>query len=493
MDGQVPLWISTQFNLKYLQLADSNLVGEIPSWVLDMRLYHINLTANHLQGGLLLNSSAWNEMEVVDVSNNALSGKIPSIWHPHIAVLLLNDNFLTGNIPLGLQGISLLEILNLANNHLDGIIPPGLANCSQLQILNLGDNNFGGMIPSEFGKLRNLQSLVIKNNKLSGSFPPSISNCTELYFLDVGENLLTGQIPKSIGNLSELRVLAMRKNNFEGSLPAEMGQLKHLQILDLSSNRLSGFIPRDIFNLQSMLVDPHQEFSMVQMDLTLHNLLYYNFVYENGLKMNSKGRDEDYKYIFPAMASLDLSNNQLNGDMPSDLGKLKGLKLLNLSMNNLNGTIPTSIAQMSWLESLDLSKNHFFGQIPSDLGSLSYLGALNFSNNNLSGSIPQGGHMTTFSKNSYSGNPNLWGCPLPKKCSWPEFTPVPPPISTSINEEEQSGESVWYQIGVGLSYGVGFAIVVLFIVLKRKWGQKYFGRVDMALKFVFLWFHNLTL
>ncbi|XP_057819338.2 receptor-like protein 36 [Cryptomeria japonica] len=497
VDGQIPLWISTQSSLLKLELYENNLFGEIPLWLMDMNLLYINLSSNHLQGRLLLNTSPRNPLAVLDVSRNALSGQIPSIWPPDIKVLLVNDNLLTGNIPLQLQGISSLEIVNLANNYLNGIIPPSLANCSELKILNLEDNNLRGMIPYELGKLSKLKSLVIKKNQLSGSFPPSISNCTELYFLDVGQNFFSGHIPKLIGNLSELKVLAMRKNKYEGSIPVEITQLENLQVLDLSSNQLSGIIPHTIFSLQAMLTETHQEFSMVQYEIfpgespSVYPSTTY--MYKNGLTMNSKGRDEHYTYIFPTMAAIDLSDNQLNGDLPSDLGKLKGLKLLNLSMNNFNGVIPNSIVQMIWLESLDLSANHFSGQIPLDLGSLSYLGALNFSNNHLSGSIPQGGHMTTFNNLSYLGNPNLWGCPLSKKCCWPEFFTSPPPISTYIDGEEHNTESLSYEIGLGFSYVAGFTIVLAFIVMKRKWGHKYFEGIDLVLKFFFPWIRNLTL
>ncbi|XP_059066707.1 receptor like protein 23-like [Cryptomeria japonica] len=283
MNGQVPLWISTQFSLVDLQLADYNLVGEIPSWLLDMSLFSINLTANDLQGRLLLNTLAWEGIYVVDVSNNELCGQIPSIWPSNILVLLLNNNSLTGNIPPRLQDCSSMRVLNLANNHLNGIIPSSLANCSQLQVLNLGYKNLTGMMPSEIG-----------------------------------------QIPKSIGNFSKLRVLAMRSNNFEGSIPAEIEQLKYLQILDLSSNHLSGLIPHGIFSLQAILVEPHQELSMISIDY-MDNLNFwheialdidsrgtnayylYGYDYENGLHMNSKAWTTVRPN--PEIAALELANS----------------------------------------------------------------------------------------------------------------------------------------------------------------------------------------
>ncbi|XP_059068381.1 probable leucine-rich repeat receptor-like protein kinase At1g35710 [Cryptomeria japonica] len=95
--GQIPSWISTQFSLEELKLTDNNLVGEIPSWLLDMKLSYINFTTNHLEGRLLLNSSAWKGITALNMSNNALCGQIPLIWPPRIILLLLNDNLLTGN------------------------------------------------------------------------------------------------------------------------------------------------------------------------------------------------------------------------------------------------------------------------------------------------------------------------------------------------------------------------------------------------------------
>ncbi|KAH9288329.1 hypothetical protein KI387_032446, partial [Taxus chinensis] len=449
IDDQIPAWISTQFSINSLELVNNSLVGEIPYWLWDTSpfLNYVNLSRNNLEGRLFSNTSTWMRLSILDVSGNALTGHMPSIWPPKLTALVLKDNLFSGNIPPSLGSLSQLRLLNLGNNNFSGIIPPSLANCSRLQVLNLGNNGLEGTLPQEFGKLSWLYSLVVRSNKLEGPFPLSIANCLELQVLDIGNNSFEGQIPELVGNISKLRVLVMEGNNFKGSIPSEIGQLTDLHILHLSSNFISGFIPKTILYFEAM--------SKVTQDgsvLSNEDASYYesDLYYQDGLDMISKSIDEQNPYILSTLTSIDLSNNQLDGEVPSDLGKLKGLMFLNLSMNNLQGTIPSSLGELNQLESLDLSENRFSGTIPEDLKYLSYLGSFNLSNNNLSGSIPQGQQMNTFDESSFLGNPNLWGCPLPKNCSWPKFASHAPPLT----KKEVKGKKIsWYGIAVGLSYG----------------------------------------
>ena len=123
-------------------------------------------------------------------------------------------------------------------------------------------------------------------------------------------------------------------------------------------------MPHGIFNLQAMMVEPHQEFSLIpthSYDIPTGLNEDSVYMYKNELKMDSKGRDEEYTYIFSNMVSIDLSNNQLKGVVPYSLGNFKGLKMFNIAINNLNNTIPNNIVQLSWLESLDFSRNNFLG------------------------------------------------------------------------------------------------------------------------------------
>ncbi|XP_072978699.1 receptor kinase-like protein Xa21 [Typha angustifolia] len=86
--------------------------------------------------------------------------------------------------------------------------------------------------------------------------------------------------------------------------------------------------------------------------------------------------------------SLDLSNNQLHGLVPHELGSLSHLKLLNLSFNSLEGSIPASISNCTYLQNLHLNSNHLRGSIPSNLSLCSDLRSINLRNNKIGGGIP---------------------------------------------------------------------------------------------------------
>ncbi|NIM13263.1 MAG: hypothetical protein GTO45_14215 [Candidatus Aminicenantes bacterium] len=84
---------------------------------------------------------------------------------------------------------------------------------------------------------------------------------------------------------------------------------------------------------------------------------------------------------------LSLSNNKLNGSIPSQLSNLTHLEELFLSNNQLSDSIPYTLGNLS-LTVLDLSDNQLSGSIPSQLGNNDWLGELWLNNNQRSGSIP---------------------------------------------------------------------------------------------------------
>ena len=60
--------------------------------------------------------------------------------------------------------------------------------------------------------------------------------------------------------------------------------------------------------------------------------------------------------------SLDLSANQLSGEIPPELGSLSNLEWLDLNGSRLSGEIPSELGSLSNLERLDLHGNQLSGR-----------------------------------------------------------------------------------------------------------------------------------
>ncbi|XP_078159233.1 uncharacterized protein LOC144554768 [Carex rostrata] len=88
------------------------------------------------------------------------------------------------------------------------------------------------------------------------------------------------------------------------------------------------------------------------------------------------------------LKSLDLSDNQLSGNIPAEFGHLRRLQNLNLSVNNLAGNIPSALGNCSNLEFLSLRTNNLQGIIPSNLMHCKNLKIISLRNNLLVGGIP---------------------------------------------------------------------------------------------------------
>ncbi|GJN22138.1 hypothetical protein PR202_gb09676 [Eleusine coracana subsp. coracana] len=96
--------------------------------------------------------------------------------------------------------------------------------------------------------------------------------------------------------------------------------------------------------------------------------------------------------------------------------------------NNINGLIPEDIGKLTKLKTLDLSSNHFSGEIPSSVGHLESLQYLDLSYNNLSGPIP-GSLTKTF---NIVGNPLICEASTGQDC----YRTLPMPMSYSLNDTQ---------------------------------------------------------
>ena len=136
--------------------------------------------------------------------------------------------------------------------------------------------------------------------------------------------------------------------------------------LELSSNGLTGGLPADLAwdaftNLELLNLSDNQLTGQIPEELGDIPILYI----------------------------LNLSNNDLSGPIPPQLGNLTNLNRLNLHGNQLSGSVPEQLGRLSRLEVLYLSENRLSGSIPEALGSITGLRVLSLDNNLLTGPIPE--------------------------------------------------------------------------------------------------------
>ncbi|CAL5430552.1 unnamed protein product [Camellia sinensis] len=494
---QFPQWLETQKKVTNLYMSNASISAVIPDWfesiycgIIDLDLSNnqikgkvptfqkckyrgptksLQLSSNRFEGPLTPLPSY---VDLLDLSNNSLSGPITVSDDNAFTSLGLSNNHLTGVISVSLCKAKNIILIDFSNNQLSGKIPPCLGQLNQLSVLDLTNNSLYGEIPSSLGSLQSLNFLHLRNNKFFGKLPLSLQNLTNLLTIDLGENVFTDNIPSWIGyNLTNLKFLNLQSNNFYGDIPPQLCCLQNLQLLNLAQNNITGNIPRCFGNFTAM-VDLHRgHFS--------HPFNYSTEAnYEENILDSMKGRELEYTKTLKFLVSMDLSNNGIVGEIPEELMDLSGLLNLNLSGNHLKGRIPNNIGNLTQLESLDLSRNKLSGPIPPSLSSLRYLSYLNMSFNNLSGRIPTGNQLRTLDDPSiYIGNDDgLCGAPL-NSC-------LDDKSSDGDHKHGDEGkvadetDFLWFYAGIGPGFSVGFLGVCGTLNFKKSWRYVYFQFIE---------------
>lgn len=90
------------------------------------------------------------------------------------------------------------------------------------------------------------------------------------------------------------------------------------------------------------------------------------------------------------VSDLDLHNNNLDGQLPSEMGVLTGMTTLDARQGNISGSVPTEIGMLVAMSGcFILSSNALTTTIPTEVGRLSVLeGCLRFDTNSMTGTIP---------------------------------------------------------------------------------------------------------
>ncbi|GMN57536.1 hypothetical protein TIFTF001_026639 [Ficus carica] len=504
---EFPSWLKNQNELTILILSNVEISGTIPDWFLqlDLQLEQLDFSYNQLNGRVP-NSLRFSQFSIVDLSSNRFDGPLP-LWSSNVTMLNLRDNLfsdpiprdigevmpflmdldfsrnpLGGSIPLSIGNLTSLTTLVISDNQLSGEIPDFWDKLPLIDILDMSSNCLHGTIPSSIGSLNYLGLLILSNNNLSGQLPPSLENFRDLGILDLSDNRLSGKLPTWIGEkMTSLFILRLRSNFFSGNIPSQFCRLSNLHILDLSDNNMSGQIPHCFGNLSGMesalsKADTERYLGLISEGRVIQ---YSSSIYLVRMKVVAKGSVLEYSSTLYLVKSLDLSNNNLSGEIPKELTSLVNLGTLNLSMNHLTGNLPSQIGKLERLETLDLSRNQLSGPIPRGMSSLTFLNHLNLSYNNLSGEIPTTNQFQTLNDPSiYRGNADLCGNPLPDNCHGNYIPGEEDREEKESGEEDDMFEKLGFFVSVVVGFAVGFWAVCGSLIVKESWRDAYFGFFD---------------
>ncbi|QHO44069.1 hypothetical protein HN51_009551 [Arachis hypogaea] len=479
-----PKWLQTQDNLLSLDISNAGISDVVPHWFWNLpswKLESMNISYNNLTGTIPNFPVRFSEYPSISLATNQFEGPIPPFLQRAISLDLSDNKFSDFDLFACANGIvEQLGKLDFSDNRLSGKIPNCWSKFKSLGYIDLSNNNLSGEVPTSIGSALQLQVLMLRNNHLTGKLPFSLRSCTKLVMLDAGENELSGVIPSWIGgDLQQLQMLILRRNRFYGGLPLSLCHLANIHLLDISSNNLKGQIPTCFKNFTAMIkgmvsampYDDHTYFVNNTLQGASDFLMAEGEQYDLITLLMWKGVERMLKNDKLLLKGIDLSSNQLSGEIPTELVSLVELVTLNLSRNNLSGEIPLKIGNLASLEFLDLSRNNLSGLIPSSLTQINRLSMLDLSHNNLSGEIPTSTQLQSFNASSYEENQDLCGPPLEKMCFKGKSR------QTSSAKTKEDDHDPFYQafyMSMGLGFFVGFWSIFGTILFNRFWRHAYF-------------------
>ena len=434
LTGAIPPQIEHLSHLRRLILRNNSIEGGIPKALGNHSgLEILALTNNGLRGPIPPELGRLDSLRALLLGRNRLSGPIPPELGDLASVQLLGLEFndLSGELPPELAALPRLATLNVSGNLLRGPIPdnfpgsslrdlsfsrppyrnvqlclPGTAefvawvaraNVPRPRYCNASDRtaletlyestggadwtDSGGWLSGpalgewhgvETDSVGTVTALDLTGNGLSGELPARLGNLSAMTELKIGDNSLTGRLPLS---LTSVPLREFRYADTGLCTPADASfraWLSTIAVHEGAGVECTALTDRDILGLLYRATDGS---SWTRSDNWLTNAPLEDW---HGVATDNSGR----------VTGLRLQDNNLSGDLVSELGQLTELLDIDLALNQLTGPIPPALGNLSRLKWLWLDFNRLEGAIPPEVGNLTALVTLSLVNNRLSGSIP---------------------------------------------------------------------------------------------------------
>jgi len=194
----------------------------------------------------------------VSLSGNPLQNHKDLFRLTDLQTLILDNTDFSGTLPLEVQQLSNLRLLNLSYNKLLGQLTNRFQTMFHLKELFLNGNQFNSTLDEILNCgncIRTLNTFESLRNPLTGSIPERLFDFSVLSRFAVRHSKLTGTIPSGFGRLSALTHLDLQRNNYfseNNVLPSEIGNLMNLEELWVSESEVNGTVPQEFSNLSSL-------------------------------------------------------------------------------------------------------------------------------------------------------------------------------------------------------------------------------------------------
>ena len=446
LSGGIPPELGRLSQLQHLDLQKNGLSGVIPPELGRLtQLRVLSLNSNRLTGTIPSELAGLPQLVWLMLGDNQLTGAIPPGLGrlTRLRILDLGSNRLSGAIPPPLGKLTNLKWLDLGGNELSGAIPPQLAGLTKLEQLSIWGNELRGAIPKTLQQLSNLEWFDFVNtgicvpadtafqawlnmirpfdsSRLVCDGTRRVSFSASGYEVTEGETVTVSvRLIDHTGDADWSAEIALTARPDGGAAAADYAGVPERVTITAPATEASF----GVMALEDAPFDPGETVvlgfrrplpagliagSPDTATVTIHDpttegltsrevleALYHatggpgwrnrtHWLSEAplsewfGVETDGNGR----------VTSLDLSNNELSGTIPSALGELPQLQSLNLRQNQMSGEIPPELGKLTNLQSLDLGGNRLSGGIPPELGGLIHLQELRLGSNALSERIP---------------------------------------------------------------------------------------------------------
>ncbi|KAG8231119.1 hypothetical protein J437_LFUL010445 [Ladona fulva] len=313
--------------------------------------------------------------------------------------------------------------IDLSHNELKEVEPESFVNCANMTLLDLSHNRLERLRRDAMDEISYAGELILSFNKLSDFASLPIANMTGLRLLNVSDNSL-GAVPrnsfptKGLG-LPELNTIDMSRNNISNIANGVFVPLLGLRNLLLSENSLEELGGSVFGAMPSML-----HLSLANNKLaTIGRSAFTRCASLRNLNLSNNSLTSITFAVPPAMATLDLSNNQisslgppppaaasppwppmnalleidLGGNRLGDEGTLEDpdraeaafanlltVRTLNLENNGLRTVPHRALSRLGSLSTLSLAGNQIDSLGRRAMGLLPVISTLSLSRNNIS-------------------------------------------------------------------------------------------------------------